>query len=57
MFTFFFFVSLHRILSKKNFKKMANKVLFITQEIIPYVAESEMSAAGRKLPQAIQEKG
>ena len=36
---------------------MANKVLFITQEIIPYVAESEMSAAGRKLPQAIQEKG
>ena len=57
MFSFFFFVSLHRILSKKNFKKMANKVLFITQEIIPYVAESEMSAAGRKLPQAIQEKG
>ena len=49
---------MHRILSKKNFfKKMANKVLFITQEIIPYVAESEMSAAGRKLPQAIQEKG
>ena len=39
------------------FKKMANRVLFITQEIIPYVAESEMSSAGRKLPQAIQEKG
>ena len=36
---------------------MANKVLFITQEIIPYVAESEMSTVGRKLPQAIQEKG
>ena len=36
---------------------MANKVLFITQEIIPYVAESDMSNAGRKLPQAIQEKG
>lgn len=36
---------------------MANKVLFITQEIIPYVAESEMSSVGRKLPQAIQEKG
>ena len=36
---------------------MANKVLFITQEIIPYVSDSEMSAAGRKLPQAIQEKG
>ena len=36
---------------------MANKVLFITQEIIPYVAESEMSSTGRYLPQAIQEKG
>ena len=38
-------------------RKMANKVLFITQEIIPYIAESEMSKAGRQLPQAIQEKG
>ena len=36
---------------------MANKVLFITQEIIPYIAESEMSKTGRYLPQAIQEKG
>lgn len=57
MLAFFFFVSLHKILSKKYLKKMANKVLFITQEIIPYVAESEMSTAGRTLPQAIQEKG
>ena len=36
---------------------MANKVLFITQEITPYVSESEMSTTGRYLPQAIQEKG
>lgn len=36
---------------------MANKVLFITQEITPYVPESEMAAYGRNLPQAIQEKG
>ena len=36
---------------------MANKVLFITQEIIPYITESEMSKTGRNLPQAIQEKG
>ena len=36
---------------------MANKVLFITQEIIPYVAESEMAIAGRKIPQSIQERG
>ncbi|MDL2210975.1 glycogen/starch synthase [Bacteroides sp. OttesenSCG-928-M17] len=35
----------------------ASKVLFITQEITPYVAESEMSSIGRNLPQAIQEKG
>lgn len=35
----------------------ANKVLFITQEITPYVSESEMSLVGRNLPQAIQEKG
>ena len=36
---------------------MANKVLFITQEIVPYVSESEMAHAGRYLPQAIQERG
>ena len=35
----------------------ANKVLFITQEITPYVPESEMANIGRYLPQAIQEKG
>ena len=35
----------------------ANKVLFITQEITPYVPETEMSLISRHLPQAIQEKG
>ena len=35
----------------------ANKVLFITQEITPYVSESELANMGRYLPQAIQEKG
>lgn len=35
----------------------ANKVLFITQEITPYLPESEMANIGRFLPQAIQEKG
>ena len=35
----------------------ANKVLFITQEITPYVPETEMSLTGRHLPQAIQELG
>jgi starch synthase len=35
----------------------ANKVLFINQEITPYVPESAMSTDGRHLPQAIQETG
>lgn len=34
-----------------------NKVLFITQEMTPYVGETEMSLVGRQLPQAIQEEG
>lgn len=35
----------------------AKKILFINQEITPYVPESEMSTLGRKLPQIIQENG
>ena len=35
----------------------ASKVLFITQEITPYVAETEVYTFGRKVPQAIQETG
>ena len=35
----------------------ANKVLFITQEITPYVPESNLANIGQDLPQAIQEKG
>ena len=35
----------------------AKKVLFITQEIKPYVTESELANMGRHLPQGIQEKG
>ncbi len=33
------------------------KILFISQEITPYLPESEMSKIGRYLPQGIQEKG
>lgn len=36
---------------------MARKILFINQEISPYVPDSELSLMGRELPQAIQEKG
>ena len=33
------------------------KILFINQEIAPYVPDSDMSLMGKALPQAIQEKG
>lgn len=36
---------------------MARKILFINQEISPYVPDSELSLMGRELPQAMQEKG
>ncbi|MDO4160892.1 MAG: glycogen/starch synthase [Prevotellaceae bacterium] len=35
----------------------AKKVLFINQEIAPYVSDSEMAHLGRHVPQVIQEKG
>ncbi len=34
-----------------------NKVLYISQEITPYLPETPMSILGQKLPQSIQEKG
>ena len=36
---------------------MAKKILFINQEITPYVPESELSVMGKALPQTMQEKG
>ena len=36
---------------------MAKKVLFINQEINPYVAESRMSVMGHELPQKMAEAG
>ena len=35
----------------------AKRILFITQEMTPYVPASELAALGRELPQEIQEKG
>ena len=52
-----FFLYLCRIIENIVIMTKANKVLFITQEITPYVSESEMSLVGRNLPQAIHEKG
>jgi starch synthase len=37
--------------------KKVNKVLYISQEIYPYVAESPIANMGRYLPQAIQDRG
>ena len=34
-----------------------SRILFITQEITPFVPESEISKIGRTLPQATQERG
>ena len=42
---------------KDNLIIMSKKVLFVTQEMTPYVPESPMAIDGRKLPQALQEKG
>lgn len=36
---------------------MAQKVLFISQEIVPYVSDSAMSAIGSKLPPAVMANG
>lgn len=36
---------------------MPKKILFINQEITPYVPESELSIAGKELPQQMQENG
>ena len=42
---------------KVNMTMKAKKILFITQEMTPYVPDSELAAMGRELPQEIQEKG
>lgn len=36
---------------------IGTRVLYVSQEITPYLPETEMSVIGRNLPQAIQEKG
>jgi starch synthase len=45
-------------LNLKTYPKMKKaKVLFISQEINPYLTESDISGISRKLPQGIQESG
>ncbi len=38
-------------------KKQKARVLFVSQEITPYLPETPMGSIGRKLPQGIQERG
>ena len=44
--------------TNSNYREMtkAKKILFITQEMMPFVPDTEMALMGRYLPQAIQEK-
>ena len=53
----FFFISLHNVYEHTFIHMSTKKVLFITQEITPYVPESELAIMGQDLPQAIQDKG
>ncbi len=52
-------LTLQRILLAlpKKSKMEKKKILFISQEITPYLPETEMSVKSRNLPQAIQERG
>ncbi len=42
---------------KEKLLNMTKKILFINQEMTPYVPETEMSKIGRDLPQKMQENG
>ena len=46
------------LIVSKNNKEMtkAKKILYITQEMVPFVPETDMAQMGRYLPQAVQEK-
>lgn len=55
LFYTYFFVSLPIFEILEIMK--AKKVLFITQEIIPYVPKNNVSVLGQKLPSTIQSKG
>lgn len=50
------FPALHMTLLISPYTTM-KKILFITQEILPYVKSSQMAIAGREIPQSVQENG
>lgn len=45
------------LLQLKQLLMATNKVLYISQEITPYLPKTPMSVLGQKIPQGIQEKG
>jgi len=53
----FFITFAEYFLIHLDHKMEKKRVLFVSQEITPYVPESEMSIIGRYLPQGIQERG
>ena len=58
MCTFLSFCELNFVtLQRKNVTHMAKKILFINQEITPYVPDSDLSLMGKALPQAMLENG
>ena len=54
---FFSNFALHGTTFVNYLKMKANKILFISQEITPFVPESPMATVGRYLPQATQDLG
>lgn len=61
-FSFFLYLCIKVIRSNilhghTHYMKKVNKVLYISQEIFPYLPESEMANMGRYLPQAVQDRG
>lgn len=45
------------LIRKKGKTMEKTRILFVTQEIVPYLKESQMATIGRHLPQGIQERG
>lgn len=56
MFNRYFFCNFAPVSERKSCK-MANKILFINQEISPYTTDTPMSILGKNLPQSMQENG
>lgn len=52
----YFLLNLHPLL-EKSVRMKKHRVLYISQEITPYLPESEMANVSRYLPQGIQERG